>query len=412
PHIAPMDIPLHQRIRDFESRIRRWKQVRFGPSSTHVFASRRSSSIEPRSSAVPRLNVGAPLPPRTSPLPRRAMANGQIPRRPLPELPTPISSVSSPSPSSNDEALDRRVAEIKSQSGRIVIMNVVYQASKDNLKRIGELGSGTCGVVYKARFDLTGTIMAVKQMAMTSVAEERRRVVMDLDVVLRSHDCPHIVRCYGCFISDYEVHICMELMATCLDKLSKRVQDGFPEDILGKMAVSIIKALDYLKVHQNIIHRDVKPSNILLDLNGTVKLCDFGIAGRLVDSLVRTHTAGCSAYMSPERLDPTHNYDIRADIWSVGISLVELARGENPYHGCSTEFEMLSRIVSESPPRLTIEEGFSSAFCDFVSLCLTKEVERRPKYRELLMHEWIVRYENANVDVAGWYQVVVQNSSN
>lgn len=64
---------------------------------------------------------------------------------------------------------------------------------------------------------------------------------------------------------------------------------------------------------------------------------------------------------------------------------MELARGENPYHGCSTEFEMLSRIVSESPPRLTTEEGFSSAFCDFVSLCLTKEVERRPKYRELLV---------------------------
>ncbi|KHN73551.1 Dual specificity mitogen-activated protein kinase kinase 7, partial [Toxocara canis] len=240
----------------------RWKQVRFGPSSTHVFASRRSSSIEPRTSQLPRLNPNSLFPPSTSPLPRRTMANG-IPRRPLPDLPTPISSVNSTSPGSNDEALDRRVAEIKSQSGRIVIMNVVYQASKDNLKRIGELGSGTCGVVYKARFDLTGTIMAVKldrrvaeiksqsgrivimnvvyqaskdnlkrigelgsgtcgvvykarfdltgtimavkQMAITSVAEERRRVVMDLDVVLRSHDCPHIVRCYGCFISDVSV---------------------------------------------------------------------------------------------------------------------------------------------------------------------------------------------------------------
>ncbi|VDK59297.1 unnamed protein product [Anisakis simplex] len=401
---------------DFESRIRRWKQVRFGPSSTHVFASRRSSSIEPRlttaASAIPSsLRSDLQLHPRTSPLPRRVMANG-MPRRPLPDLPTPISSVNSKSSNSKDDALDKRVAEIRSQSGRIVIMNVVYEASKDNLRRIGELGSGTCGVVYKARFDLTGTVMAVKQMAITSVAEERRRVVMDLDVVLKSHDCPHIVRCYGCFISDYEVHICMELMATCLDKLSKRIKNGFPEDILGKMAVSIIKALDYLKVHQNVIHRDVKPSNILIDLNGTVKLCDFGIAGRLVDSLVRTHTAGCSAYMSPERLDPTHDYDIRADIWSLGISLVELARCQNPYNGCSTEFEMLTRIVSDPAPRLDPSEGFSTEFCDFVALCLTKDVELRPKYKQLMQHEWLVRYENADVDVAGWYKAVIQSAPN
>ncbi|VDN60741.1 unnamed protein product, partial [Dracunculus medinensis] len=367
-----------------ESRVRKWKQVRFAPS-IHIFASR-SSSIEPRGSPncrpIPLTNTL--IAPRTSPLPRRQMANGRLPLRTFPDLPTPITA-HTPTVRSDDDVLNNRIMEIKRQSGCISIMGQVYHVNKDALRRIAELGSGTCGVVYKARFDPTGTIMAVKQMAITSVAEENRRVLMDLDVVLRSHDCPHIVRCYGCFITDFEVLICMELMATCLDKLAKRVKSGFPEDILGKMAVSIIKALDYLKDHQNIIHRDVKPSNILLDLSGTVKLCDFGIAGRLVDSLAKTRTAGCSAYMSPERLEALRDYDIRADVWSVGISLVELARGQYPYQGCSSEFEMLSRIVSEPSPSIMPEEGFSAAFCDFVSRCLTKDYNFRPKYKELLV---------------------------
>ncbi|KAK6112271.1 Protein kinase domain family protein [Brugia pahangi] len=400
---------LHQRIREFECRIRRWKQVRFAPLTRHVFASRRSSSVEPPQVVQvsrPFSNPSCSFPPQTNPLPRRIMVDG-APRRNLPELPTTISQ-SSPV-STADDALTKRLAEIKRLSGRITIMKTMYETTKESLKRIGELGSGTCGVVYKARFEQTGTIMAVKQMVMTSVAEENKRVLMDLEVVLRSHDCPHIVRCYGCFITDFEVLICMELMATCLDKLSKRVQGGFPEDILGKMAVSIIKALDYLKVTQNIIHRDVKPSNILLDLNGTVKLCDFGIAGRLVDSMARTRTAGCSAYMSPERLEAQDEYDVRADVWSIGISLVELAKGEYPYRGCNSEFEVLSRIVSDPAPVLNPEEGFSPMFCDFLRLCLTKNYQFRPKYKELLQHEWVIHYETARVDVAGWYQRIVQS---
>lgn len=72
-------------------------------------------------------------------------------------------------------------------------------------------------------------------------------------------------------------------------------------------------------------------------------------------------------------------------MWSVGISLVELARGQYPYQGCSSEFEMLSRIVSEPSPSIMPEEGFSAAFCDFVSRCLTKDYNFRPKYKELLV---------------------------
>ncbi|XP_045630227.1 dual specificity mitogen-activated protein kinase kinase 7 isoform X1 [Ursus americanus] len=286
-----------------------------------------------------------------------------------------------------------------------------YQAEINDLENLGEMGSGTCGQVWKMRFRKTGHVIAVKQMRRSGNKEENKRILMDLDVVLKSHDCPYIVQCFGTFITNTDVFIAMELMGTCAEKLKKRVQGPIPERILGKMTVAIVKALYYLKEKHGVIHRDVKPSNILLDERGQIKLCDFGISGRLVDSKAKTRSAGCAAYMAPERIDPPDptkpDYDIRADVWSLGISLVELATGQFPYKNCKTDFEVLTKVLQEEPPLLPGHMGFSGDFQSFVKDCLTKDHRKRPKYNKLLEHSFIKRYEMLEVDVASWFKDVM-----
>lgn len=119
---------------------------------------------------------------------------------------------------------------------------------------------------------------------------------MDLDVSMRASDCPSTVQFYGALFREGDVWICMEVMDTSLDKFYTKVfKNGrrMPEDILGKIAVAVVNALHYLHSRLKVIHRDVKPSNILINRKGEVKMCDFGISGYLVDSVAKTIDAGC-----------------------------------------------------------------------------------------------------------------------
>lgn len=266
------------------------------------------------------------------------------------------------------------------------------------------LGTGSGGNVLKMRHKPTGKICAVKQMRRTLNDEENKRIYMDLQVVLQC-ECDNIVRCCGYFIKESEVWICMELMTTCFDKLlRKRVFEGkkpLPEKFLGAIAASAVRALYYLKEKHNIIHRDVKPSNILINDSGQIKLCDFGISGRLIDSLAKTRAAGCIPYMAPERIDfGQPSYDIRADVWSLGITLYELATGRSPYAECHTDFDILVRVVKDDPPSLPDEMEFSVEFRDFISACLIKDCKQRPKYKQLIEHDFIKRHLNSVVNLS------------
>lgn len=303
---------------------------------------------------------------------------------------------------------EMRFQSIMEKSGMLKINDQIYKTSLADMQEMGELGSGTSGHVVKMCHKPSNTVIAVKQMRRTGNDEENKRIIMDLDVVLKSEKCRYIVKCLGCFITDADVWICMELMTTCFDKLQKKYKKPIPEQILGKVTVATVNALAYLKDQHNVIHRDVKPSNILIDDRGNIKLCDFGISGRLVDSNAKTRSAGCAAYMAPERIDPAKSrYDIRADVWSLGITLVELATALFPYRGCKTDFEVLTKVLTSSPPRLPEDQSFSPEFRDFVQRCLQKDYEARPKYPELLKHRFLQQAEkDTSVDVAGWFRSV------
>ena len=203
----------------------------------------------------------------------------------------------------------------------------------------------------------------------------------------------------------------MQLMDNSLDKFYKFIYDelseSIPEPFIGKITLATVKALNYLKEKLKIIHRDVKPSNILLDKTGAIKLCDFGISGQLVDSIAKTRDAGCRPYMAPERIDPqrARGYDVRSDVWSLGISLIELATGKFPFPKWNSVFEQLTQVVHGDPPQLTNNfngNTFTIEFINFVNLCLMKDESVRPKYTKLLEHPFILKSEAEVVDTASY----------
>ncbi|KAL4239235.1 Dual specificity mitogen-activated protein kinase kinase 4 [Mactra antiquata] len=300
-------------------------------------------------------------------------------------------------------------------AGKLQVKDKTYNFTADDLKDLGEIGRGNYGTVNKMLHEHSDTIMSVKRIRSVVDEKEQRQMLMELDAVMRSNDCPYIVQFYGALFKEGDCWICMELMDISLDKFYKftygHLKSSIPEEILGKITVATVKALNYLKEKLKIIHRDVKPSNILLDRKGNIKLCDFGISGQLVDSIAKSRDAGCRPYMAPERIDPHHSsrgYDVRSDIWSLGITLMELATGRFPYPKWNSVFDQLTQVVQGPAPQLSPSEGrFSEDFVHFLNTCLTKEERQRPKYNKLLEHTFIKRYQELEVDTATYFNSIL-----
>ncbi|KAF8539669.1 kinase-like domain-containing protein [Trichophaea hybrida] len=246
---------------------------------------------------------------------------------------------------------------------------------------------------------IEGITMAMKEIRLELDENKFAQIIMELDVLHRCKS-PYIIDFFGAFFQESAVYICMEHMdGGSIDKLYR---GGVPEGVLRKIAYATIMGLKTLKEDHNIIHRDVKPTNILVNTRGDVKLCDFGVSGNLVASIAKTNI-GCQSYMAPERIasggvqasvggtGPVGTYGVQSDIWSLGLSLLECAMGCYPYppETYNNIFSQLSAIVDGEPPDLP-EEGFTPAARDFVRGCLHKIPKLRPSYAMLLQHPWIL----------------------
>ncbi|XP_037074405.1 dual specificity mitogen-activated protein kinase kinase dSOR1-like isoform X2 [Pollicipes pollicipes] len=307
----------------------------------------------------------------------------------------------------------------------------------EDFDKLGELGAGNGGVVIKVRHKPTGFIMARKLIHLEVKPAIKNQIMRELEVLNQCFS-PQIVGFFGSFYSDGELSIGMEYMdGGSLDLVLKQI-DRIPEKILAKITSEVLKGLSYLRELHQIIHRDVKPSNILINSHGEIKLCDFGVSGQLIDSMANSFV-GTRSYMSPERLQGIH-YSVQSDIWSLGLSLVEMALGLYPIpppdyatlaHKFGTQFtenapnrvasplakspksagvgngrqlaifDLLEHIVNEPPPKLP-QGLFSDDFVNFVDSCLKKNPEERADLKSLIVHPWILRAEQENVDIAGW----------
>ncbi|PPR05816.1 hypothetical protein CVT26_010096 [Gymnopilus dilepis] len=287
-----------------------------------------------------------------------------------------------------------------------------FSINMDQLQLDEELGRGNYGTVKKVLHKPTNVAMAMKAGRELEDAK-LNAIIMELDVLHRAV-APEIVEFYGAFFIESCVYYCMEYMdAGSLDKLQGA---GVPEDVLARIAACMVRGLKFLKDDLNIIHRDVKPTNVLVNKKGEIKLCDFGVSGELDKSLAKTNI-GCQSYMAPERIkgESQNNlgtYTVSSDVWSLGLSMIEIGMGKYPYppETYSNVFAQLTAIVHGDPPELP-EDSYSEEARDWVAQCLRKDPERRATYKELLDHPFLVRDRTSNVDMVKWVEKALEHKA-
>lgn len=256
---------------------------------------------------------------------------------------------------------------------------------------IGELGDGAFGKVYKAQNKETNVLAAAKVID-TKSEEELEDYMVEIDI-LASCDHPNIVKLLDAFYYENNLWILIEFCAGgAVDAVMLELERPLTESQIQVVCRQTLEALNYL--HDNkIIHRDLKAGNILFTLDGDIKLADFGVSAKNTRTIQRRDSfIGTPYWMAPEvvmcETSKDRPYDYKADVWSLGITLIEMAEIEPPHHELNP-MRVLLKIAKSEPPTLAQPSRWSSNFKDFLKKCLEKNVDSRWTTSQLLQHPFV-----------------------
>ncbi|XP_030604128.1 STE20-like serine/threonine-protein kinase isoform X2 [Archocentrus centrarchus] len=256
---------------------------------------------------------------------------------------------------------------------------------------IGELGDGAFGKVYKAQNKQNGTLAAAKVID-TKTEDELEDYMVEIDI-LASCNHHHIVKLLDAFYFESKLWILIEFCAGgAVDAIMLELERPLTEPQIRVVCKQTLEALAYLH-ESKIIHRDLKAGNILLSLDGDVKLADFGVSAKNTKTLQRRDSfIGTPYWMAPEvvmcETSKDRPYDYKADIWSLGVTLIELAQIEPPNHEMNP-MRVLLKIAKSEPPTLMHPSRWSPEFSDFLRKALDKNLDNRWSSVQLLQHPFV-----------------------
>uniref|UniRef100_A0A673LNV1 non-specific serine/threonine protein kinase n=1 Tax=Sinocyclocheilus rhinocerous TaxID=307959 RepID=A0A673LNV1_9TELE len=259
------------------------------------------------------------------------------------------------------------------------------------------VGNGTYGQVYKGRHVKTGQLAAIKVMDVTE--DEEEEIKLEINMLKKYSHHRNIATYYGAFIKksppghDDQLWLVMEFCGagSITDLVKNTKGNSLKEDWIAYISREILRGLAHLHAH-HVIHRDIKGQNVLLTENAEVKLVDFGVSAQLDRTVGRRNTfIGTPYWMAPEVIacdeNPDATYDYRSDLWSCGITAIEMAEGAPPL--CDMHPMRALFLIPRNPPPRLKSKKWSKKFFSFIEGCLVKNYTQRPPTDQLLKHPFI-----------------------